>query len=173
MALILWLRNAFLASWLINSFCAHVVFESSTDGGWHNVSVTSDGWGWFIGWFITSPLTINNYLLKHNGVKIMYSIYLYGNWVIFCCIWETENKVSGLYSLSMLLIFWLVQSFLGHSFFFGKALVPREIYFLNLLSSVWTSDIFSLLTLKTYLFFFMKDSPGNKHSDLAIQSQII
>ena len=55
--------------------------------------------------------------------------------------------------------------------FAGEALVLEESSFLILFSSVWTSDIFSPITQKT--FTFIEDSQGNKHSQLANQSQII
>ena len=45
-ALVPWLPHAFPASLFINLLCAHVVFERSTDGGWHILSGTSsDGRG--------------------------------------------------------------------------------------------------------------------------------
>ena len=78
MALVLWLPFAFPGSWFINSFWAHVVFERSTDGGWHSLSGTSDGWSGSleqVAKVLASQrlenLTINNYSLKHNGVTII------------------------------------------------------------------------------------------------------
>ena len=39
-----------------------------------------------------SPLAINNYLLKHNGVTIIYIyVYICGNCIAFCCIWEADK----------------------------------------------------------------------------------
>ena len=64
-----------------------------------------------------------------------------------------------------------VTQFSETEVFAGEALVLGEISFLILLSSVWTTDIFSLLILKTSIF--IEDSPGNKHSRLANQSKII
>ena len=64
----------------MNYLCAHVVFEIITDGGWHNLSRTSDGLGGLFEQIAgvlaiqtqeKSPLTINTYLLKHNSVTIM------------------------------------------------------------------------------------------------------
>ena len=53
----------------------------------------------------------------------------------------------------------------------GEVLVLREISFLILSSLVRTSDLFSHLILKTSIF--IEDFPGNKHSRLTNQSQII
>ena len=58
-----------------------------------------------------SQLTIDNYLLKHNGVTIISTIYIY---ICVCVeivslfvVFERQtNEVSGWCSLSMLLIFW-------------------------------------------------------------------
>ena len=69
-----------------------------------------------------------------------------------------------------MLFFNLIQ-FSKSEAFAGEALVIGEISFLILLSLVWTSDIFSHLTLETSIF--IEDSPGNKHSRLANQLQII
>ena len=52
-----------------------------------------------------------------------------------------------------------------------EAFVLGEISFLILLSLVWKSNTFSVLTLKTSIF--LEDSLGNKYSRLANQSQII
>ena len=52
-----------------------------------------------------STLSINNYLLKHNGIYTYLSIYIYGNYH-FCCIWETD--IWGV---------WLVQVFYLTQFF--------------------------------------------------------
>ena len=83
-SLVLWLPHAVPGSWLINSLCAHAVFERSTDGGWHNLSRTSSdclcgsleqvclGVG---NSKTRKTITINNYLLKHNGVTMIYTIY--------------------------------------------------------------------------------------------------
>ena len=94
----------------------HIVFERSTNEGWRNLSGTSsDSWGLFIGTRCLSVgysktrktlLTINNFLLKHNGATIRYTIYIHGNCVIFCCIWEADKW--GI---------WLVQSFYVTQFF--------------------------------------------------------
>ena len=56
------------------------------------------------------------------------------------------NEVSGWCSLSMLL------NFLESEAFVGETLVLGEISFRILLSLVWSLDIFSLLTLKTYFY---------------------
>ena len=53
----------------------------------------------------------------------------------------------------------------------SEAFVFGEISFLILLSLVWTSDIISLIILKTSIF--IEDFPRNKHSWLDNQSQII
>ena len=61
--------------------------------------------------------------------------------------------------------------FLESEAFAGVILVLRDISFLILLSLEWTSDIFSLLILKTCIF--IKDSTGHKYSRLVKQSHII
>ena len=60
-----------------------------------------------------------------------------------------KNEVYGCCSPSVLLNFWECEAFAGN-------------VFLILLSSVWTSNIFSHLILKT--FISIGKSPGNKHS---------
>ena len=67
--------------------------------------------------------------------------------------------------------FTLLFTFSESKAFAGEALVLGGISFLIHLSLVWTSDLFSHLTLETSIF--TEDSPGSKHSWLANQSQII
>ena len=80
-ALVSWLPQVFLISCFIDSLCAHVVFERSTEGGWRNLSGISDGWDCSLEQVACKdkkkfPLTINNYLLKHNDVIIIYTIHM-------------------------------------------------------------------------------------------------
>ena len=94
-----------------------------------------------------TPLTINNYLLKYNDVTVIHTIYTYMEVVVLLVVFERQtNEVSGWCSLSMLINFSASEAFVGEAFVHG------EISFLILLSSVWTSDIFSLLTKKKHLF---------------------
>ena len=94
-----------------------------------------------------SPLTISNYLVKHNGVTMIYTIYKYTEIVPLFFVFERQaNEVSGWCSLSMLL------SFSESEVFAGETLALGEISFLILLSSIWASDIFAFLTLKTSIF---------------------
>ena len=106
-----------------------------------------------------SPLTINNYLLKHNGVTIYIYIYLYGKCVAFCFIWETDKR--GIWQVQS---FYVTQMF-GEWDLAGEALVLGEISFLILLPSVWTFDIISHIIIKTSTFIV--GSSGNKHPRLA------
>ena len=92
-------------------------------------------------------------------------IYIYIYIVAFCRIWEQTNEVSKRCR------FYRLISFSESEAFAVEALVLQKISFLIFLYSVWTSDIFSLLTLKTSIF--TEDFPGNKHFWLANQSQII
>ena len=67
----------------LNAFpgSSEVVFERSSYREWHNISGTADGRGDSLEQFAlvlanqkqkkNSSLTIKNYLLKHNGVKII------------------------------------------------------------------------------------------------------
>ena len=108
-----------------------------------------------------SPLTIKNHLLEHNKVTTVYIyiyiyIYIYSRFLLHF----RDRQMRYLTS----------AAFQCFSTFAGGALVLRDISFLILLSSLWTWDIFSFLTLKTSIF--TKDSSGNKHSRLANQSQI-
>ena len=105
------------------------------------------------------PFTINNYLLKHNGVTIIYTIYSLREIVAFVVFEKQLTEAFGWCSFSILFNLWEREAFAG------------EISFLILLSLIWTLDLFSHVTLKT--FIFIKDSPRNKHSQLANQSQII
>ena len=93
-------------------------------------------------------------------------IYMWGWNCVVCVVFERQTiEVSGWWSLSIQL------NFTDSEAFAGEAFVLRDIYFLILLSLVWTSDIFSPVTIKTSIF--IEDSPGNKHSRLTNQSQII
>ena len=83
-ALVPWLPHVFPSYLFINSPCARVVFERSTDGEWHNPSGTSfDGRGGSleqVAWVPTThrqeKFSINNYLLKRIGVTIIYPKHL-------------------------------------------------------------------------------------------------
>ena len=79
----------------------------------------------------------------------------------FYCIWLVQ----------FLYIFISLIRFLESEAFVGEASVLWEISFLILWSLVWTSDLFSLQTLKTSIF--IEDFPGNKHSQLVNHSLII
>ena len=96
-------------------------------------------------------------------VYIYIYIYIYNIYIFkLCCFFIFERQtieVSGWCNLSMLLNFSENKAF------------ATEISFLIPLSSVWTFDIFSLLTLKTSVF--IENSLGDKHSWLANQLQII
>ena len=61
------------------------------------------------------------------------------------------------------------EIFLSYSIFFESEAFAEEAFFYFLVFGI-TSDFFSYLTLKTSTF--IEDSPGNKHSQLANQSQI-
>ena len=77
--------------------------------------------------------------------------------IITSVIFERQTiEVFGWCSLSILL------NFSENEAFTGEALVLVKIYFFILLSLVQMLDLFSNLTLKT--FIFIEDSPGNKHS---------
>ena len=82
-------------------------------------------------------------------------IYIYENCIAFFGFERQTNEVRSGAVFLCYSIFWSEA-------FAGEALVLGEISFFILLSSVWTLDIVSLLTLKTYIF--REDSPGNKHS---------
>ena len=104
------LPHAFPASWLAKSLNAYVVFERSIDGGWHNLSGTSDcrnslleQVAWVFKEKKNSPLTINNYLLKCNGVTIIYIQYTYIEKVSLFVVFERQtNEVSGWCTLPIL-----------------------------------------------------------------------
>ena len=82
----------------------------------------------------------------------------------FYCVLETDN-----WDIWLVLSFYVTRRVMP---LLEKALILGEIAFIILLSSVWTSDLFSHLThLKTSIL--IEDSPGNKHSRLANKSQII
>ena len=78
MNLVPWLPDAFIGDLFINSLCTHTVFERSTDKG-----TSSDSHGGLLEQ-VTSvlatqkqeKLSINNYLLEHIGITIIYPIYL-------------------------------------------------------------------------------------------------
>ena len=95
----------------------------------------------------------------------MYNIYRERKIVTVAVFERQTMEVFGWYSFSILFNFLVCEAFAG------EALVLSEISFLILLSLVWTSDLFSHLTPK--IFIFIEDSPGNQHSQLANQSQII
>ena len=115
--------------------------------------------------------TINNYLLKHIGVTIIYTIYIY----IYIYIYIHLRKLS--------LLLWLRDRQLKHfadaillnfsesEVFVGDVLVLGEISFI-IFFFVFGMDIVSLLSSHPETFIFI-DSPGNKHFRLANQSQII
>ena len=66
-------------------------------------------------------------------------------YIVTFAVFERQTiGLSGWCSLSMLL------NFSENEAFAGEALVFGEIHFLILMSSVWTSDIFSNLNLKTF-----------------------
>ena len=118
------------------------------------------------------PANTYNYFLKHNNVTIYIYMYIY----IYIYIYIYENcdalvvfewqtiEVHGWCSLFMVLNFSESEAFAG------EALVLGDISFLDF-SSVLTSDIYSLLILKTCIF--TKNSCGNKYSRLANRSEII
>ena len=94
----------------------------------------------------------------------VYIIHIKSDIVSFCCIQKTVK-----WSIWLVQFFWL--NFSQSEELAGQALVLGEISYLILLSSIWTSDLCSQLTLKTSIF--IEDSPGNKHSRLANKSLII
>ena len=146
MALVPWLPHAFPASWFINSFCVHVVFERSTDGEdiiYPELLLAVEVVRWnklLVCWQIKDKknflLTINNYLLK---TQFPY-IYI---WKLchFYCFRETDN-----WSIRWCCLFTLLN-FSESEIFAWEALVLEVISFHIRLSSVWTSDISSCLTL--------------------------
>ena len=175
MALATWLPHAFPGSLFINPLGAHIAFESSTEGDdaiYLEILLLVGTIYWnklFRCWQIKdknySLLTINNYLLKHNGVTIIYTIYLSRKIVTFVVFERQIIKVFGWSSFSILLNFSKSEAFAR------QALILGEISFLIFLYLIWTLDSFSYLTLKTSIF--IEDFPRNKHSWLANQSHII
>ena len=145
--------HAFPVSCFINSFCAHIVFERPTKGGWHNLSgTTSDSQEDRLEEVAkvlatqrqeNSLLTINNYSLKHNGLTI---IYIYGNYIAFCCIWETDK-----WDIWLVQSFYVLLDFSENEAFVGEALMLGDISFLILLSSLRSSE-FHALILKTCIW---------------------
>ena len=174
-ALFLWLPHAFLANWFINSFCSHIVFERSTGERWRNLYRTSsDSWNKLPGYSQlkdkkNSLLRINNYLLKHKSVTIIY-IYICVCVCVeivsfFCCTWETDKWDI-----------WLVQSFYVIQFFrewifCRKGFSCGRNFFSY--SPVFDMDIGYLLSLNPKNIYFYIGFLWNKHSWLANQSQII
>ena len=85
MALSPWLLHAFVGSLFIKPLCAHVVLERSIDGGWHYLGLLTAGvvrWDkllefWQLKDQKTSLLTMIFYLLKHNGVTVIYVIFFH------------------------------------------------------------------------------------------------
>ena len=125
-----------------------------------------------------SPLTINDYLLKHSSEIISSSssyragrcvcmcvcVCVCGNCVTFCCIWETDNW--GI---------WLVQSFCYSTFRRVKLLVERfssRRYFFSY-SPVFGMDIGYLLSSNPKNMNFIDDITENEHSRLPNRSQVI
>ena len=74
-------------------------------------------------------------------------------------------EVFGWCRFSILFNFSESEAFAGEALIFGEASI------LILLSLVWTSDLFSHLTLK--ISILIEDSSANKHSRLANQSKSI
>ena len=65
------LPHAFPCSWFINSLCAHVAFERSTDEEWHNLSGTSsDGWGRSLEQVARVPATQRQEKLSVNNLQL-------------------------------------------------------------------------------------------------------
>ena len=84
-----------------------------------------------------SQLTINNCLLKHNSVTIIYTIYIERKIVTFVVFERQTIEVFVWCSFSILFNFSEKEAFAGETFVLG------EITFLIFLFLVWTSDLFS------------------------------
>ena len=168
-----WLPHVFLGCWFINSLCAHVLFKRSTDRDdtiytkllltVRVVHLNKFPGRWQLKDKQNSPLTINYNLLKHNGVSIIFT----KRGKLSLLLRLRERKLRYL----TVAVFSIWFNFSQSEAFAGEALVLGEIFLIILLLSVRTSNLSTLLTLK--LSIFIENSPKNKHSRLANQSQII
>ena len=83
--------------------------------------------------------------MKQNGVTTIYTIYTVKEKILLFVVFKRQkNAISGWWSLFILL------SFSESKALAEEALVLGEISFLILLSSEWTSDVFSHLIRKTF-----------------------
>ena len=157
MALVPWLPHAFPASWFINCLCAHVVFKKihrwGNDTIYSKLLLTAEVvcWNklprcWWLKDMKNYPLTINYYLLKHNGGILYIYIYIYIYILSLFVIFERQtNEVSGWWS-SILLNISEGEAFVGEALVLG-----------NISSCLWYRHRISSL-LKT--FFLLKIPPG-------------
>ena len=118
------------------------------------------------------------YISDFHNLKIVNNIFffIFEGGLIFLSRGVYIEKLSLLLCLRGRQLRYLAGAvFLSYSIFqrvrlLLERLVLGEISFLVLLSLIWTLDFFSHITLKTSIF--IEDSPRNKHSQLANQSQI-
>ena len=108
-----------------------------------------------------SRVTINDYLLQHSGVTIIY-IYIYINCCFLLYLKNRKLRWSGWWNLSQLF---------GERGFYRRGFSSWRYFFSY--SLVLGMDIKSLPSSNPKKSIFIEDSPGNEHSRLANQSQVI